>query len=127
MFSVVKVEQNLKAGDVVSFDQEKNTFNLSNSLATPLGVLSEDPQKAHIFNLETQQIEEQDYYVAPVSFAGIAFAKASRDIPDEGGELMVENGMVYVDNEANGAGIICPLPYDQEKRLAGSLVMVHIR
>lgn len=127
MFSVVKVEPTLKAGDVVAFDPATQTFNLSSSLATPLGVLSEDAQEANIFDLETQTYVGQGYHIAPVSFAGIAFAKASRDIPDEGGELMVENGMVYVDNEANGAGIICPLPYDQEKRLAGSLVMVHIR
>lgn len=127
MFSVVKVEPTLKAGDVVAFDPTTQTFNLSSSLATPLGVLSEDAQEAMVFNVETQEYEGLGYYVAPVSFAGIGFAKASRDIPDEGGELMVENGMVYVDNEANGAGIICPLPYDQETRLAGSLVMIHIR
>ena len=48
-------------------------------------------------------------------------------IPDEGGELMVENGKVYVDNSADGAGIICPLPHDQTSRSAGQLVMVHIR
>lgn len=127
MFSVVKVEPTLKAGDVVAFDPTTQTFNLSSSLATPLGVLSEDAQEATVFNVETQEPEGQGYYVAPVSFAGIALAKASRDIPSEGGELMVENGMVYVDNDANGAGIVCPLPHDQEPRLAGQLVMVHVR
>jgi|GEM_PF-3367959 len=127
MFSVVKVEQNLKAGDVVAFDPSTQTFNLSSSLATPLGVLSEDAQEAQEFDVETQSYIGLGYYVAPVSFAGIGLAKASRDIPVEGGELMVENGMVYVDNDANGAGIICPLPHDQEPKLAGELVMVHIR
>lgn len=127
MFSVVKVEENLKSGDVVAFDQTTQTFNLSSSLATPLGVLSEDAQEAQEFDVETQTYVGLGYYIAPVSFAGIGFAKASRDIPSEGGELMVENGMVYVDNNADGAGIICPLPHDQESRLAGDLVMVHIR
>ena len=127
MFSVVKVKSGLVMGDVVAFDPNQGVFALSSSLSTPLGVLSEDAREAHDFNVETQTLEPLGYYVAPVSFAGVAFAKCSRDIPDEGGELMVENGQVYVDNEANGAGIICPLPHDQETRTAGSLVMVHIR
>lgn len=101
------------------------------SITLPLeeidGVLQEDAQEAMIYNLETGELDPQGYQVAPVSFAGIAWALASRDIPDEGGELMVEDGKVYVDNNADGAGIICPLPHDQETRLAGSLVMVHIR
>ena len=127
MFSVVKVQPGLVHGDVVAFDPSQGVFALSSSLATPLGVLSEDAQEAQSFNAETQTYEPLGYHVAPVSFAGVAFARCSRDIPDEGGELMVENGQVYVDNEANGAGIICPLPHDQETRAAGSLVMVHIR
>lgn len=127
MFSVVKVQPTLTVGSVVAFDPSLGVFAPSSSLATPLGVLQEDAQEAMIYNLETGELDPQGYYVAPVSFAGIAWALASRDIPDEGGELMVEDGKVYVDNNADGAGIICPLPHDQETRLAGSLVMVHIR
>jgi len=127
MFSVVKVQPNLTAGSVVSFDPALGVFTPAQTLATPLGVLQEDAQEAMNFNLETGELDPQGYQVAPVSFAGVAFAVASRDIPDEGGELMVENGAVYVDNDADGAGIICPLPHDQETRLAGSLVMVHVR
>lgn len=127
MFSTVKVQPNLTAGSVVSFDPALGVFNLAQSLATPLGVLQEDAQEAMIFNMETGELDPQGHHVAPVSFAGVAFALASRDIPDEGGELMVEDGKVYVDNTADGAGIICPLPHDQEARLAGSLVMVHVR
>lgn len=127
MFSVVKVQPHLTTGSVVSFDPALGVFNLAESLATPLGVLQEDAQEAMIFNLETGEMDSQGYHVAPVSFAGVAFARCSRDIPNEGGELMVEDGAVYVDNNADGAGIICPLPHDQEPRLAGSLVMVHVR
>jgi hypothetical protein len=116
MFSTVKTAPNLTAGSAVSFDTNAGVFNLAGSLSTPLGVLQLDAA-----------LQEDGSWVAPVAFAGIAYALASRDIPDEGGELMVENGKVYVDNEANGAGIICPLPYDQSSRTAGSLVMVHIR
>jgi hypothetical protein len=127
MFSVVKVQPHLVRGDVVAFDPSQGVFAPSSSLATPLGVLSEDAQEAQSFNVETQAYEPLGYHVAPVSFAGVAFARCSRDVPDEGGELMVENGKVYVDNNADGAGIICPLPHDQSSRLAGDLVMVHIR
>lgn len=117
MFSVVKVSPSLSAGSVVAFDPTLSMFALSSSLSTPLGVLREDARLD----------EESGDWIAAVSFAGVAWALASRDIPNEGGELMVENGAVYVDNNADGAGIICPLPHDQETRLAGSLVMVHIR
>jgi hypothetical protein len=127
MFSVVKVQPNLTAGSVVSFDPSLGVFTPAQTLATPLGVLQEDAQEAMIYNPETGEMDSQGYHVAPVSFAGVAFARCSRDIPNEGGELMVENGAVYVDNSADGAGIICPLPHDQEARLASSLVMVHIR
>lgn len=127
MFSVVKVQAGLVRGDVVAFDAEQGVFAPSSSLATPLGVLNEDAREAADFNMETQTPVPLGYHVAPVSFAGVAFARCSRDVPDEGGELMVENGKVYVDNNADGAGIICPLPHDQSSRLAGDLVMVHIR
>ena len=127
MFSVVKVQAGLVRGDVVAFDPSQGVFAPSSSLATPLGVLSEDAREAADFNMETQTPVPLGYHVAPVSFAGVAFARCSRDVPDEGGELMVEDGKVYVDNNADGAGIICPLPHDQSSRLAGDLVMVHIR
>ena len=117
MFSVVKLSGALSKGEAVAFDAGLGVFAPSSSLATPLGVLQED---ARLDDASGQ-------WVARVAFAGVAWALASRDIPDEGGELMVEDGKVYVDNSADGAGIICPLPHDQETRLAGSLVMVHIR
>lgn len=117
MYSVVKTAPNLTAGTVVAFNAAEGVFIPTSSLATPLGVLQTD----------AYQDNQNGAWIAPVSFAGIAWALASRDIPDEGGELMVENGAVYVDNNADGAGIICPLPHDQSTRLAGSLVMVHVR
>ena len=90
MFSVVKVQPSLVRGDVVAFDPSQGVFAPSSSLATPLGVLSEDAQEAQSYNVETQAYEPLGYHVAPVSFAGVAFARCSRDVPDEGGELMVE-------------------------------------
>lgn len=115
MFVTVKVSGPLNKGDVVAWNG--SSFGLATSLGTPLGVLSETA------TLDT----ESNLYYAPVIFAGIAWAISSRAIPDEGGELQVENGQVYVDNSADGAGIISPLPKGQSTRNAGELVMIHIR
>ena len=115
MFVTVRVSGQLNKGDVVAFDG--SVFGLASSLATPLGVLSENA------TLDTND----NLYYAPVIFAGIAWATSSRSIPNEGGELQVENGRVYVDNSADGAGIISPLPKGQNTRNSGELVMVHIR
>lgn len=115
MFCTVKTSSGLQAGDVVAWNGSE--FALASSLATPLGVLNEAP---------TQDTDDNFYY-APVIFAGVAWARCSRDIPVEGGELQVENGRVYVDNSADGAGIIAPLPKGQTAKLTGDLVMIHIR
>ena len=115
MFVTVQVSTQLHKGDVVAWNG--SSFGLATSLATPLGVLSEDAI------LDT----ESNLYYAPVIFAGIAWATSSRAIPNEGGELQVENGQVYVDNSADGAGIISPLPKGQPSRVSGELVMIHIR
>tara|TARA_Y100000592_G_C5471725_1_gene319859 strand:- start:1801 stop:2154 length:354 start_codon:yes stop_codon:yes gene_type:complete len=117
MFCIVKVSGSLAVGDVVSWDSSSSSFGLASNLSTPLGVVSE----AAKFD------DEYGSYFASVIFAGIAWAKCSRSIPDQGGELQVENGKVYVDNNANGAGIISPLPKGQSSRELGELVMIHIR
>ena len=115
MFCIVKVSGLLEVGDVVSW--YNSSFGLASNLSAPLGVVTETAKL---------DVESGSYY-APVIFAGIAWAKCSRDIPDQGGELQVENGQVYVDNSADGAGIVSPLPKDQSSRVQGELVMIHIR
>lgn len=115
MWVTVKVNSSVIVGECVAWDDSQ--YSHASSLATPLGVVIEAP---------TIDDDTQEYY-APVQFAGISWAKASRDIPDEGGELMVESGGVYVDNSADGAGIIAPLPRGQATRISNDLVMIHIR
>ena len=115
MWVTVKVNSSVIVGECVAWDGSQ--YSHASSLATPLGVVIEAP---------TLDDDTSEYY-APVQFAGIAWAKASRDIPNEGGELMVESGGVYVDNNANGAGIIAPLPKGQSTRVSNDLVMIHIR
>lgn len=117
MFSIVKVNENILKGDVVTWDETSQSFVIATSQAAPLGVADED----------ARDIDGQVGKFAAVKFAGLAFAKASRVIPISGGEMQVENGKVFVDNTANGSGIICPLPFDQSEKQPGDLVLVHIR
>ena len=117
MFCTVKLSEQLIRGDVVAWNEELSAFGLASTMSTPLGVLSED----------STLDDELNAYYAPVIFAGIAWAPSSRSIPDQGGEMQVENGKVYVDNSADGAGIIAPLPRGQASRNADTLVMTHIR
>ena len=118
MWIKVKGSQDIEKGDVLSYDSSQQLWNKSSSLASPLGVARKDA---------FLKPEIDDVYIVEIQLQGQAEAKASRDIPDEGGELNVENGMVYVDNNANHDGIICPNFLDQPSRLSGSLVTIIIR
>ena len=118
MWIKVKCLQNIVKGDVLSYDSSQQLWDKSSSLTTPLGVARKDA---------VLKPETDDVYVVEIQLQGQVEAKASRDIPDEGGELNVENGMVYVDNNANHDGIICPNYLDQPGRSSGSLVTVIIR
>ena len=113
----VKCDATVKAGDILTFDSNAQVWSKASSLSTPLGVARED----------AEQREGQDYYFTPLAMQGACVAKASRDIPDEGGELNVENGAVYVDNTTDGCGIIVPNNIDYAARTSGSLVTVIIR
>ena len=118
MFCVVEVDNGLQIGDVVAWNGVK--FAIATNLNSPLGVLIEPAS----LNAD----DNKNY--APVRFAGVAWARSSRDIPNQGGEFTVENGRIYV-NDSNditgGGGIVSPLPRGQSSRVAGDLVMIHIR
>jgi len=116
MFVRVLLTANHEIGSVVSYSAADNAWGLASSVTSPLGVIE-----------EVIQDEETQLYWGRCAFAGIAYALSNRAIPDQGGELAVLNGSVYVDNATDHAGIIAPLPSGQETRGAGVLVMVHIR
>ncbi len=118
MWIKVKCLQSIVKGDVLSYDSSQQLWDKSSSLATPLGVARKDA---------VLKPETDDIYIVEIQLQGQVEAKASRDIPDEGGELNVENGMVYVDNSADHTGIICPNFLDNPSREAGSLVTVIVR
>lgn len=117
MFCVVKLSGDLPLGTVVQFDTVNNVWTTATSHNDLIGVISQAPQ----------QNEDDLTWWAHVVFSGVTQALASQAIPDQGGELNVSNGAVFVDNTVDGCGIIAPLARGQETRNAGDLVMVHLR
>jgi hypothetical protein len=116
MWVKVKIAEGLAIGSVLSYSEISSSWVLAQNLNTPVGVLEQITQD--VITSETFGV---------VRFAGTAYALADRDIPDQGGEMTVINGKVYVDNAADHCGIIAPLPHGQPSRVAGDLVMVYIR
>ena len=117
MWISVKTNQDTAKGDVLSFDSTSEKWTRANTLSTPMGVAKEDARLS----------EDETYYYVPMQMQGQIEAKSSRVIPNEGGELNVENGAVYVDNDANHEGIICPNFINAAQRQAGELITVVIR
>lgn len=117
MFCVVKLSESLEVGTVVQYDTSINKWTTASSHQDTIGVVS---QPSH-------QDEENQEWWAQVTFAGVAFALAGSDIPDQGGKLNVSSGKVFVDNSSGGNGIIAPIARGQSARAANDLVMVDIR
>ena len=118
MWITVVCESNINQGDVLSYNQNKNLWDLASTLVSPLGVAKNDAYLKQ---------ETTDVYIVEMQMQGQVLAKASRDIPQQGGDMNVENGAVYVDNNANHCGIICPNFLDSTERLTGNLVTVIVR
>ncbi len=117
MFCIVKLTESLETGTVVQYDTTVNKWTTAISHQDTIGVIS---QPSH-------QDEETQEWWAQVTFAGVAYALADRDIPDQGGKLNVSNGKVFVDNSSGGNGIIAPIARGQNTRSTGDLVLVDIR
>jgi len=117
MWISVKTNQDIIKGDVLSYDSASQKWTKANSLSTPLGVARDDAKFS----------EDETYYFVQMQMQGQIEAKSSRLIPDEGGEMNVENGAVFVDNGANHSGIVCPNFINATQRQAGELVTIVIR
>ena len=116
MFLKVYCTSDIVAGDVLHFNSTSLLWERANGIDHPICIARTDAV-----------VRAEGYSVEGV-FSGACFAKASRSIPVQGGELQVENGGVYVDNTANGQGIICPQFIDDStERNAGNLVQVVVR
>jgi hypothetical protein len=112
MYVVVKSE-NLNVGTIVSYDSTAEIWRTSQDGSGVIGAI-------------TQIEEDSGEYWSHVTFCGITFAIADQNIPDEGGQLRVSNGQVH-SGVSTDCGIISPLPRGQESRVAGELVMIHLR
>jgi len=117
MFVIVPIiNGSMPNGSVVCFNPTLQVWDLASSDSKPVGILEETTGN------------DDDGWFGRVTFAGTCYAKASRNIPDQGGWLEVENGMVYVDDMSTEAnGIVAPLPRGQDTRVANDLVMIHLR
>ena len=119
MYLKVYCSSDIQQGDVLHYNSTSQIWELATTIDHPVCVANEN---AVLRNEDTNQ------YAVKAVFAGAVLAKASRSIPVQGGELQVENGGVYVDNSANGQGIICPQFIDNTaQRTTGDLVQVIIR
>lgn len=118
MWIRVLTSNDITIGDILSFDTLSQKWIKASTLASPLGVAKTNAI------LKSDSTNE---YVVEMIMQGQAIAKASRDIPNEGGELNVENGAVYVDNNANHEGIIVPNILDASLRLKDDLITIIIR
>jgi len=121
MIVKVSIQNGLELGDLVEWSATNNMWvPLTSASVAHWGVVSSEPM--------IDQSEGSNLTLAKVSFAGDALAKASRDIPTEGGLLAIEVGGVYVDGAAtDSCGLISPTSYLGGTRPANSLVSVFIR
>ena len=111
MFVSVLVDSNLSVGDVVTFSLVNQKWETSNSTPSSIfGVLKTAPNSNNI---------------SQVIFKGIAWAKCSDAIPNEGGYLNIQNGGVIVGSN-NNLGLISPNVYEGTAREDGDLVMVYL-
>lgn len=117
MWIKVKCSSEILEGDVLSFNEVNGVWDKAASLMTPLGIARHD----------AVQYNDTSEYRVEMQMQGQSQAKASRDIVDQGGEMNVENGAVYVDNNANHDAIICPNIIDAAQRRAGELITIVIR
>lgn len=116
MFVSVTVESSVTIGTVVKWSSTNSRWESAASVTDELiGVVKSSPDSNNL---------------AQVQFAGVSWAKASRDIPNEGGYLNIENGKVYATSSSTNYGLIAPNATNQMSpadRSAGALVMVNLR
>ena len=114
MFVFLEVESNVEVGSVVSYNNSSQKWSLASDDSNLIGVVNSVPEIS------------EDKLIAKVMSSGSTYAIADMIIPDEGGNLSVLSGKVYVDNTKD-CGIISPAIINSSQRQAGELVMIHIR
>ena len=116
MFVKLQIDSNLAIGTVVSFDSTNNYWTTAANDSGVIGVIGRP----------SVQDEDSQTWSAAVYFAGTVNALADRAIPNEGGNLCISIGKIYVDNTESGCGIIAPNARGLAQRQAGDLVLIHL-
>lgn len=120
MYVTVKCNQNLLVGNVVAYSSNSDQWELATSISEEISVVKEAPTN--------NGSDENPEYVCKIIVSGVAYCIASRNIHIAGGQLNIENGMVYVDNSlTESAGFIVPKDINEADRVAGSAVRVVLR
>lgn len=117
MFVKIKIADNLAVGTVLAFDSVNNQWDIATNDESMVGVIGRPPT----------QNEETLEWTAAVYFAGTVSALADRALPNEGGNLCISNGKVYVDNTENGCGLVAPNARGLTQRQADDLVLIHLK
>ena len=122
MFFTVYCASNVERGDALAFNAVTQLWEKTSVISDPFCIAKSDASQ-RIVNEQPETVFSTD-----AIFAGAAYAKASRAIPNQGGELQLEDNGVYVDNNADGHGLILPREIDNtQPREAGDLVRVWVR
>tara|TARA_B100001059_G_scaffold65676_1_gene62027 strand:+ start:432 stop:794 length:363 start_codon:yes stop_codon:yes gene_type:complete len=120
MWIKVYCNENVLKGDIVSYNEETSLWEKASSMSTPVGVAKEDA-------VTRIDLNNNERWCCKMVVSGDCYARASRDIPDQGGELKIENGGAYVDNSSDSCGIIYPNFIDKPQRIANDQIMIFLR
>jgi|11_taG_2_1085331.scaffolds.fasta_scaffold43119_2 hypothetical protein len=115
-YIAVRVLEASRKGDILSFDDNLLKWTIAQNNSKMIGVLLEDP---------LQDETDPNIYWGKIVFNGIAYVKASRQIPDCGGFLDIEDGKVFTTESAN-RNLILPNTKDQSLRDINDMVMILI-
>ena len=117
MFITLKLNESIPENTAVSFDSSLNVWKIATDTSQLIGVVKGPSYQ-----------DEDNNWLAPVGISGLDFYMyADRSIPDDGGFLHINNGRAYVDNSSMGCGTVAPINIKQTTRVAGDLVLVHLR
>jgi hypothetical protein len=120
MYVTVKCNQNLTIGQVVAYSSSMNQWEMASSNSEEISVVKSMPVN--------NGTDESPEYVCKIIVSGPVRCFASRDIPNEGGQLNIENGKVFVDNSlTESAGFIVPKDINEADRVIDSSVVVILR
>jgi|13_taG_2_1085334.scaffolds.fasta_scaffold02513_8 hypothetical protein len=120
MYILVKCDQSINAGDVISYDETLQKWTLAND-KTKMICVARTSAREYIL------LDETTIHVVEAVTSGVCYARATASILDQGGRLGVENGGVFVIDQTDSHCFILPNDIQAAPRSIGDLVRVNIR